>query len=187
MDKFLAGNSVAPRGGDLLKALQDRKGTQAGKSVTQSHSEWSAYESKHLSSVDIACQQTLKSIQARNYVGWKTDENGKRVYTTFRNGKKVQVDGQEAFKLAMADGKIKPTASEDGSERRGSTDRKRKVQEIEVYSEEVVSTSRDIPIIKFFQQSQSVDNKVAAKSSSSSKSAKTFSSSGKDIDIIEIL
>jgi hypothetical protein len=62
----------------------------------------------------ITCDIQEKHLKTKNYVGWKTDENGNRVYATFRSGQRVHAQGQEAFKLAFGDGNIK----------------KRKVQEI---------------------------------------------------------
>jgi membrane carboxypeptidase/penicillin-binding protein len=53
--------------------------------------------------VDIACDRSDKITAARNFVGWKTSSDGKKVYTTFRNGHKVAAHGGEGYKLAKGD------------------------------------------------------------------------------------
>jgi hypothetical protein len=77
--------------------------------------EWAAREQSTVRAIDIKCQQMRKDSQIRNYVGWKTDIQGQKVYTTFRAGERVTVGGQEGFKLALGDEK--------------STSKKRKTQD----------------------------------------------------------
>jgi hypothetical protein len=67
---------------------------------------WAQRDSKTAAFIDISCSEKQAIMKAKNYVGWKMDSEGNRVYTTFRNGGKVQVSGQEAFRLALADGNI---------------------------------------------------------------------------------
>jgi hypothetical protein len=78
----------------------------------QINEEWNSRESRVSSDLDLRCLAKQSQQKARNYVGWKMDNEGNKVYTTFRNGGKVQVSGQEAFRLALADGKIKPKEKE---------------------------------------------------------------------------
>jgi hypothetical protein len=67
---------------------------------------WAQRDAKTAAFIDISCSEKQAIMKAKNYVGWKMDSEGNRVYTTFRNGGKVQVSGQEAFRLALADGNI---------------------------------------------------------------------------------
>lgn len=97
--------------GDILGNLEGKENhcetfspVETRKEVIKS--EWEARDSSAMSSFDLHCLQKQSQLKARNYVGWKMDREGNKVYATFRNGEKVQVSGQEAFRLALADGKI---------------------------------------------------------------------------------
>lgn len=77
---------------------------------------WASREGSVVSGLDIVCESKLKQMKAKNYVGWKIDSEGRKAYTTFRNGQRVESTGNEAFKLALADGKIKKRKTEDQEE-----------------------------------------------------------------------
>jgi hypothetical protein len=75
-------------------------------SSSSAASEWAARGQNTVSSVDLACQQRLATLKAKNFTGWKINLEGSKVYTTFRNGERVAASGKEGFKLALGDGKI---------------------------------------------------------------------------------
>jgi predicted proteasome-type protease len=126
MEKFIANKSLSQNGSennDLLSMLQSRhkrrldnvksdeeqeqKGSKEQKRE-QVQTAWENHQKKDtISTFEINLLQMKSNIEARNYVGWKMDGQGNRVYATFRNGKKIQASGQEAFLLALGDGKIK--------------------------------------------------------------------------------
>lgn len=76
-------------------------------------SEWSAREQSQLSDVQVACQQRLASLKAKNFTGWKTDQEGHKIYTTFRSGERVVAEGQEGFRLACGDEQSKKKRKRD--------------------------------------------------------------------------
>lgn len=69
--------------------------------------EWASRSQAVVTSLDLALQQRAADQKARSQTGWRTDNEGKKVYTTFRNGGRVTVSGHEGFRLAMADEKHK--------------------------------------------------------------------------------
>ena len=91
-----------------------------------------------LSDIAGANREAAYKKQASN-TGWKV-VNGVKIYSTFRNGGKVQGEGAEGFKLAMGDkgknnkGKKQETGKKD-SKPKGTTEppvtKKRKVQEVQ--------------------------------------------------------
>jgi hypothetical protein len=44
------------------------------------------------------CAQLIKMAK-----GWRTKEDGSKIYVTFRNGKRIEASGRDAFALASAD------------------------------------------------------------------------------------
>lgn len=57
----------------------------------------------------VSCQSKIGDafvVCAQNGQGWKTVD-GQKKYTTFRSGKRVQLQGQDAFIAALADSKPK--------------------------------------------------------------------------------
>lgn len=77
------------------------------KKVDSVAAEWESYTGTTVNILDVTCHAMREKIKQKNFVGWKTGSDGKKVYTTFRNGERVQGDGKEAFRLALGDGKIK--------------------------------------------------------------------------------
>jgi predicted proteasome-type protease len=125
MEKFVSNKSLTQNrseNNDLLSMLQSRhkrkldsvksdeeeqKGSKEQKRE-KVQTAWENHQKKDtISTFEINLIQMKSNIEARNYVGWKMDGQGNRVYATFRNGKKIQASGQEAFLLALGDGKIK--------------------------------------------------------------------------------
>lgn len=101
MNRYLSKQEPSQESTDLLTLM---KKSVHGKTPID---EWKAYESRNVNAIDITCDIQEKHLKTKNYVGWKTDENGNRIYATFRSGQRVHAQGQEAFKLAFGDGNIK--------------------------------------------------------------------------------
>lgn len=101
MNRYLSKTESSKESKDLLTLIK--------KSFNEKSpvDEWKSYESRNVNAIDITCDIQEKHLKTKNYVGWKTDENGDRMYATFRSGQRVNAQGQEAFKLAYGDGNIK--------------------------------------------------------------------------------
>lgn len=85
---------------------EDSKAKPAMLSVelsSRAASEWGQRDIGVVRSVDIACKERSIQAQARNFVGWKTDRDGNKSYSTFRSGERVIASGQEAFRLSCGD------------------------------------------------------------------------------------
>lgn len=106
MDKYLVSSHSSTSAqktdigdGGLLELL-----TNARKNESSTYAAgWREREQQTLSVVDILCDHNSREAAARNFVGWKTTSDGKKVYTTFRSGHKVAAEGHEGFKLAKGD------------------------------------------------------------------------------------
>eukprot|EP00981_Chlorochromonas_danica_P000130 scaffold37_cov172-Ochromonas_danica.AAC.19 len=77
------------------------------KALQPAAAEWASRSQAVVTSLDLVLQQRAADQKARSQTGWRTDNEGKKVYSTFRNGGRVTVSGQEGFRLAMADEKHK--------------------------------------------------------------------------------
>lgn len=107
MEKYLTNGSITRKtridaldGGLLSLLTQVKENNESNIPVSAG---WEERGSQILSTVDIACDRSRQDAAARNFVGWKTLSDGKKVYTTFRNGHKVAAHGHEGFKLATGD------------------------------------------------------------------------------------
>jgi hypothetical protein len=106
MDKYLVSSNSSTSAqktdigdGGLLELL-----TNARKNESSTYAAgWREREQQTLSVVDILCDHNSREAASRNFVGWKTTSDGKKVYTTFRSGHKVAAEGHEGFKLAKGD------------------------------------------------------------------------------------
>lgn len=92
------------------------------RTMDNSSSAWDERDNNKVSLMDLTGQQRLQQIQARKFTGWKVDQDGQKVYTTFRNGERVQASGREGFMLAYGDGAIK----------KKTTEGKRSIDEVQV-------------------------------------------------------
>ncbi len=92
--------------------------------------EWNDRNVPTVSMLDLTCQQRLKQIKSRNFIGWKADRDGNKIYTTFRNGHRVEASGKEAFLLASGDGAIKKKGNH--------TTAKRSINDVEIHPAELV-------------------------------------------------
>lgn len=106
MDKYLVSSNTSTSArktdigdGGLLELLANAKKNESSSYAAG----WKEREQQTLSVVDILCDRNSREAAARNFVGWKTTSDGKKVYTTFRSGHKVAAAGHEGFKLAKGD------------------------------------------------------------------------------------
>lgn len=100
MDKYLqAGNNKSSsRPTSCLEALKIAQITSNSKQKQTSSA---------LTVLDLACERNRQQADTRNFVGWKSTQDGRKVYTTFRNQHKVTAEGSEGFRLALTDSKAK--------------------------------------------------------------------------------
>ena len=93
---------------DLLGQLRNasNKSSQnrpSDKAATPSEQLWGPYFSRNTSySISDITLSNRIANSGKTLQGWKVVDK-KRIYTTFRNGKLVQGEGAEGFKLAMGD------------------------------------------------------------------------------------
>ncbi len=91
--------------------------------------EWDDRNVPTVSMLDLTCQQRLKQIKSRNFTGWKADRDGNKIYTTFRNGQRVEASGKEAFLLAYGDGAIKKKGNDATA--------KRSIDDVDIHQTEI--------------------------------------------------
>jgi hypothetical protein len=106
---------------------------------------WEMREKASISLMDLTGQQRLQQMQAKNFTGWKIDRDGAKVYTTFRNGERVQAAGQQGFMLAYGDGAIKKKAKDKS---------KRPIDEIETYVAESTGSKPKKQVTDYFTSSK---------------------------------
>lgn len=105
---------------DLLGQLRNAAERNQERTVIESRSSsellWDPHFSRNSTySISDISMSTRIANSGRTLQGWKVVDK-KRIYTTYRNGKLVQGEGAEAFKLSMGD------APRSKAKKRGSTE-----------------------------------------------------------------
>lgn len=110
MNKFVISTKVSSTnagdntGADLLSMMKQAKKPDTNHISKKDHENvehgWASRE-KVMNMTTIQCNERSK-MHNSDVKGWRLVDNSK-VYTTFRNGKKVSASGFEGFKLASGD------------------------------------------------------------------------------------
>lgn len=104
MEKYIVKNATKNKPNDSILNYLKQENLSLGPEIESFvHKDWNSKEKiKSFSISQVAANDTSKLTSSASLKGWKK-KDGKKVYTTFRNGKLVTGVGKDAFKLSLGD------------------------------------------------------------------------------------